>query len=186
MILVYFLDIFTTFNDNENGGEVLAVLFTCTGRKKAVHKLVAHFHQLEKDKKITIMTVKTATKRAAIWKYDEAKILFVSTYDRLSLDKKLLKGLDYASMKEKNSIAVKMSTFHREDDWLKGNIITLTAPFQMRGGHLSIREEVEKTRRHTRRICHMVLSGPRALTTTFTDLLVEKKLGDPSTLEYMI
>lgn len=164
----------------------MAVLFICTGKKKAVIKMVTHFRDLEKEKKVSILTVKQITKKAAFWKYEEAKILFSSDGDRLVLDTKLLKGLDYASMREKNSFAIKMSTFLKEDDWLKGSIISLTAPFQMRGGQLSIKEEVEKTRRHTKRICHLVLSGPGNLTTTFCDLLLEKKLGDPSTLEYMV
>lgn len=165
----------------------MSFLFICTGKKKAVDKALKYLTDLAGKKTVEILGQKRATKTAMFWKYDELKVLFNSEKAKLEIDKDILKSLDYARLQRKESLAIKMSTFMTEDDWQRGSIISLTGPFQMRGGQLNIlTEKKEETRRAVKRATQFIISGPNALTTSYKDLLVEKKVADPSTVEYVL
>ncbi len=121
----------------------MAILFTCTGRKKSVAMIVAFFQELHKKKEVVLLARKQTTKKVAFWKYEELKILFLKQKPgKLQIEEKLLKNVDYAAMEHKSTISVKMSSFQTEDDWLKCNIMTLTGGFQLKGGHLQIKEDI--------------------------------------------
>lgn len=161
-------------------------VFTCTGRRRPVEKFVAYFKDLERTGQVQILGINQRTRKVAFWKYEELKIMFNSEKNSFEIDRKLLKSVDFASLKPMESVIIKLSTFKKEDAWLKGSIVALSGPFQTRGGQLTIQEEIEEVNAYKKnRQCHVILSGPKKLADSYRDLLVREKVADPATVEYV-
>ena len=167
----------------------MAILFQCTGRKKPFKNMLAFSEEFAKKKEISIIATTQKTKKVAFWKYEELKILFLNhKTGKIRIEEKLLKDVDYAAMEARSKVPVKMSSFQVEDDWLKCNIMTLTGGFQLNGGQIQIQEEVEHQGeyRKKKRQCHFVMAGPNQLIVNYKDKLLQEKIVDPKTVEYIL
>lgn len=164
----------------------MAFLFIGTGKKQAIAKVLAHFEKQAKRGVIRILATRQLSKKAAFMKYRELRVLMTADNDEVIPDGGLLRSLDYAALERLETLSIKMSTFLSEDEWLKGSLIALTSPFQMRGGRFDILTETKRGEENRqKRRYEFVLSGPKHLTDTYKDLLLEKNMVDPASVEYV-
>ena len=161
-------------------------VFTCTGRRRPVERFIKYFKDLEIKGEIEILGIIQRSRKVAFWKYEELRIMFSSQKVRFEIDRGYLKAVDFASLKPLDRVIIKLSTFKKEDAWLRGSILALSGPFQTRGGQLTIQEEIEEVNAYKKnRQCHVVLTGPKKLADSYRDLLVKEKVADPKTVEYV-
>jgi hypothetical protein len=160
----------------------------CTGKKKYVSSLYSHFRSLEKSDKLEILAHKQTTKRVAWWSYEELKILFKSAKPgTLKFDTKIISPLDLFQIKERSNIVANAVTIISEDTWLKFNLLQLAAPFRRFGGQFDVKEHIDRTRpERIKRHCSVSISGPVGQVFALVEKLLEKKLLDEKSIEYVI
>ena len=162
----------------------MASLLICTGRKKVVGDVIAHLKQLARRKQITIITIQKKAKKAWLFNYDELKVLFLSKDGaNLPFPSPIIKGLDFISLKPGDRVMIKLSTYTKECDNLKWEILTRSTPFKLKGGHLKI-EEIDQGRGH--RSCNLSIAGHPRLAIILRDLLIKDEIADPGTVQYII
>lgn len=160
----------------------------CTGKKKHVAALLSYFGSMEKSKHITVLATSQSTKRVAWWSYEELKILFKSEKSKaLKFEAKIVRQLDLFQIKERSNIIAKGISVTSEDNWLKFNLLQLAAPFRRFGGEFEVQEHVDRTRpERIKRHCSITIHGPISQVFALIEKLVEKKLVDEKSIEYVI
>lgn len=159
-------------------------LLICTGKKRAVKKVVDYFKALEKQHKIEIFATTQKSKKAMVWSYEELKLLFQRTNEGepLEIEKGLVSSLDMLQVRNPNGVVVKMSSLPSERAELRWDIISRTTSFQLRGGKVDLREE----NHGGARICHLTLAGPVGSVFVLRDLLIKERIVDSKTVEYVL
>lgn len=166
----------------------MAHIAMSTGKKKHIANLLTHFKSLEKDKQLTILARKQTTKRIAWWTYEELKILFKAEKKAtIQFDQKVTKQLDLFQIKERSNIVANVQSITTEDNWLKFNLLQISAPFRRFGGQFDVKEHVDRTRpERIKRHCSISIHGPVGQVFALIEKLLEKKLLEENTIEYVI
>jgi len=166
----------------------MANMLVCTGKKRAVKKVLEYFKEIEGKKGIQILAHVQRTKKAMIWSYEELKVLFTRKGGNkpLEIDQKLVRQVDFLQLRHPRGVLVKMSSPLSEDKDLRYNILSRTSSFQLRGGHVEIREVVNKESRRESRTCAITLSGNCGNVMILKDLLVKEKFVDPNSVEFIL
>lgn len=166
----------------------MANLLVCTGKKRAVKKVMDYFKDLEHKKKLAIIGSTQRSKKAIIWSYEELKILFQRQVETepLEIEKKLVASVDLIQIRTPSGVVVKMSTFASDNPEIRWNIISKTTSFQLRGGKVDLREDIHKDGKTEMRTCHLTLAGPCVSVFGLRDLLIKDRIVDSKTLEYVL
>lgn len=167
----------------------MANMLVCTGKKRAVKKVMDYFLELNSKKTINIIAHVQRTKKAMIWNYEELKVLFQKKNAKtktLEIDQKLIKACDFLQLRHPRGVVIKMTSFSSEESDLKWNIISRTTSFQLRGGKVDIREDVDTQGRREKRTCHITAAGPCSNVLLLKDLLIKEKVIDPKTVEFLL
>lgn len=161
-------------------------LLICTGKKRAVKKVVDFFKALEKQKKIEIFASTQKSKKAMVWSYEELKLLFQrkNETEPLEIEKGLVSSVDMLQVRTPNGVVVKMSSFPTDKAELRWEIISRTTSFQLRGGKVDVREDNPKA--SGERVCHLTLAGPVGSVFVLRDLLIKERIMDGKSVEYVL
>jgi len=163
----------------------LAIL--CTGKQKAISVLEAYLDELVAKGDCTVLSRAQEHRSKLLRQYEQVKILLATKLDRFELDPDITDHLDFSKLTNKTSITLTASTPKQVDEWLKWNVKEATAQFQLRGGQLDIREEKEaQANGAIWRTCHYTLRGELLYAIKARDVLLEKTLLEPESLDYVI
>ena len=162
-------------------------ILICTGKKKLVQKVLDHFKDLDRRKKIEVLNHQQHTKRVMMMKYEELKLLFIA-YDGYNLEvpRDLVKKADNFMIRKGQRLLVSMSTFTTEDPSLRWNIISAATSYKLKGGMVAVEETVEEQNYKKLRTCALKLQGPPKMTLDLKDHYVKERIVDPKTVVYTI
>ena len=162
-------------------------ILICTGKKKAIVKILDHFKDLDRNKKLEILNLQVISKKVLFIKYEELKILFLSKEGtKVPVPRDLIKKLDNFKISKGQSLMMKMSTFRVEDAGLRWNLMSRATNFKLKGGNLKIDETVEELNYKTFRTCDIVMSGPSGMALDLKDTFVKDRLVDPESIVYTL
>lgn len=165
----------------------MANILVCTGKKRAVIRMAKHFQTMHARKTINILATVQRSKKALVFSYEEMKILFQSGQQvSLDIDKKLVRAVDFMQIRRPSGLVVKVSSFTVAQHDLKWSIIAHTSAFQLLGGRIDIREEIREEDSRELRTFHITMVGPTAQVISLKNLLVNKKVANPKTVEYVL
>ena len=166
----------------------MATIMMCTGKKKNVKAIQDVFNGFQKKQQIQILASRQITKRVAFWNYEELKILYKGKEGRsLDINRGLIKNLDVFIIRERGNIIANAVTVTTEDNWLKFNLLRISAAFRRGGGHFQIQEHVDRKRpERIKRHCTLSINGPVGQVFTVIDKLTEEKILEDKSVEYVI
>lgn len=165
----------------------MTTVLLCTGKKKKIKEIVNYYKQLQNKKSIKILAIKTATKKALFWQYDELKLLF----DPLDQTKskppeKLLKDLDTHTYRDQALILLDFKTQRLEDKMVKVRVLTTCRGYIAKGVLAKAEQEtIRETEYRTFYRCTVQLKGPSGPVVACKDDLRGEGLCDDATINYI-
>jgi hypothetical protein len=168
-------------------GALMTTVLLCTGKKKKIREVLDYYKGLQNKRFIDILSVRSTTKRALFWNYDELKILFeVLEPDQARPPEKLLKTLDTHAFREQAMILLDCKTKRTPDEMLKVKVLTTCGAHIARGVRAQV--EQEELRESEYRIyyrCAIQLKGPVSAVVACKDNLVAEDLCDTDSVGYI-
>jgi len=162
-------------------------ILLCTGKKKAVEKVMDFFKDLNRKKTIEILELQVCTKRVMMMRYEELKLLFVARDEgRLKIPRELAKKADLFKISQGQRLMMRMKTFETEDPSLRWNIMSQATAFKLNGGDVRLEETVIEQNYKKIRSCSLMIAGPPKMALDLKDQLVRDRIVDPKSVQYTI
>ena len=159
----------------------------CTGKKKKIQAITDHYKQLQKQKKVTILSMRVTTKRALFWHYDELKMLFeAENSNDEKAPPKLLNGLDSHVYRASAVIRVDFKSPRVSDDMIKVKALTVCHGYVSRGVRATVTmKEFKETEYRKFYQCTIQLQGPAESVLSCKSDLMADNLCEEKTIDYL-
>ncbi len=159
----------------------------CTGKKKRIQAISEYYQQQQKQKKLSILSVKITTKRALFWHYDELKMLF-EAHDKSDgrAPDKLLQALDSHAYRKGAMVLAEFKSPRVADDMIKVKALTICHGYVARGvrSKVDMREHKETEYRKFYQ-CSIQLQGPAEGVLSCKQDLLADNLCDDKTVAFV-
>ena len=158
-----------------------------TGKKKKVQALVNYYTDLQKSKKLDILSVRVTSKKALFWNYDELKLLF-QTREGASgrAPEKLLRVLDSFVYKNDVLVLLEFKTPRLQDKMVKVKVLTICHAFVSRGVQVKVEQEEKRETEYRRyQFCSIQLKGPAGAINACKEELSRAGFCDKNTVIFL-